>query len=777
MATVNDRIDELLEQWETLRESGRAVSAAELCLDCPELVGDVQSAIDQLLAVDPFVKPDAETDSDACPLPEQIGSYHVLGEISRGGMGVVYRCRQANPPREVAVKVMALWRSAPTALARFFREVKILGMLHHAGIAQIYEAGTANLGVGTQPFFAMELVDGLPLDTYAQTHSLTPEGRLELLVKVCDAVAHAHDQGVIHRDLKPANILVDASGQPKVLDFGVARLTGADSEPLTSFHEGLVPIGSLPYMSPEQACDSTDLDARCDVYALGVIAYQLLAGRLPYPSLQGTLFQRIQVIREEPPLRLGTVNKAFRGDLERILAKALEKDRNLRYQSVSAFAADILRYLRGEPVLARPASGLYRFSRWCRRRPLVAGLSAALVLLLSVGPIAMYARERSLRESAEWAEREARRGFLKLHKHAAENYLYARANSEALQDELATKPIEFYERLVEERPQDPELRHEFSEVLHHTASICQQLSQPLPAVRYRRRGLALLDQLVSEFPDNNIYRYDQFYNQLQLFHDLGAAAEPGRFAALSKARDEIRTLLAHDPNNPIYLDASALVAQRWGDLLFSRGQNEEAVQTWRRAAETAQRLADAFPDRPLYIRNALTSLASLARYWANEGDGAEAVRIYNELVPRSERLWRQFSGQPFEADLAAEYCAFLQQHANILDSLGQTEQAIAQLTVAVEVLDELFERYPNLFRIQDALTGVLWELGCLSAEAQQQETAEGYFRRCFGILEQLVSDHPDVGWLRGRYAQFLRECPLPELRDPAKAKTLEPSDS
>src|SRR5262245_53689799 len=210
-------------------------------------------------------------------LPPRIGCYRILRLLGEGGMGTVYEAEQDNPRRPVALKVLRPGLVSPALLRRFAHEVHILGRLHHPGIAQIYEAGVAEDG---QPFFALEFIRGLRLDEYARRHALDLAARLDLLARVCDAVQHAHDQGVIHRDLKPANILVDETGQPKVLDFGVARATDPDV-PITAdrTRTGQL-IGTLSYMSPEQvAADPAALDQRSDVYSLGVILYELLVGR------------------------------------------------------------------------------------------------------------------------------------------------------------------------------------------------------------------------------------------------------------------------------------------------------------------------------------------------------------------------------------------------------------------------------------------------------------------------------------------------------------------
>jgi WD40 repeat protein/serine/threonine protein kinase len=339
----------------------------------------------------PLVRPPRAPATDVTPrrpspaLLPRVGRYRILRILGEGGMGTVYEAEQDNPRRPVALKVIRPGLVSPGLLKRFHQEAQLLGRLHHPGIAQIYEAGVAEDG---QPFFAMEFIHGVPLDEYARRQSLTVPQRLELMARVCDAVQHAHDQGIIHRDLKPGNILVNGTRQPKVLDFGVARATDADLQTTTGRTETGQPVGTLGYMSPEQVvADPAALEARSDVYTLGVILYELLAGRPPY-RLEGLpLPELARVIREEEPSRLGLINSVFRGDVETIVAKALEKDRTRRYARAGELAADIRRYLSHQPILARPVSRLYQLRKFVRRHKALVGGASAVFAALLVGTI------------------------------------------------------------------------------------------------------------------------------------------------------------------------------------------------------------------------------------------------------------------------------------------------------------------------------------------------------------------------------------------------------
>lgn len=348
-------------------------------------------------------EPDPST--RAAPLPDHFGDYRVISLLGEGGMGAVYEAEQLHPRRLVALKVIRPGLASGELLRRFEHEAIVLARLQHPGIAQIHEAGTFDVPGGggrKQPFFAMELVRGTPLTQYATENALSVRQRLELVVKICHAVQHAHQRGIVHRDLKPANILVDGTGQPKILDFGVARLTDSDVQTTTMHTDAGQIIGTLPYMSPEQAAgDPDELDTRSDVYAIGVICFELLAGRLPYDLRKQALHEAVRIIREEEPSRLSSVNRALRGDVETIVAKALEKEKERRYQSAGELGTDIELYLRDKAISARPASTWYRLSKFARRnKGLVTGLAAAFVLLAAGLVGTSLALQRALRAEA-----------------------------------------------------------------------------------------------------------------------------------------------------------------------------------------------------------------------------------------------------------------------------------------------------------------------------------------------------------------------------------------
>lgn len=314
-----------------------------------------------------------------------IGPFRVIRLIGRGGMGEVYEVEQQHPQRRVALKLLRAGLRSPESLRRFELEARVLGRLQHPGIACIHEAGMRHIAGADQPYFVMELVRGRSLDEHAAASPTDARGILDLFVKVCDAVEHAHRMGVVHRDLKPSNILVDESGNPKVVDFGVARLVDP-SETARSMHtaEGQL-VGTLAYMSPEQVSGTAhEVTSRSDVYSLGVVLFELLTGRLPHDVRGRSLPDAARMIHEEDPSGLGTVNPVFRGDLDTIVVKALDKDTTRRYGSAGELGADIRRFLNDEPVLARPRTATYQLRKFARRhREFVIGLIMTFAALIA----------------------------------------------------------------------------------------------------------------------------------------------------------------------------------------------------------------------------------------------------------------------------------------------------------------------------------------------------------------------------------------------------------
>lgn len=338
-----------------LDADAREVLLRERCGQNVELRAEVEALLAALdLPDDGFLDPAAvpALDMAAVDGPLQpgtsLGGFLVLHALGSGGMGVVYAAQQDRPRRTVAIKVLRRGFRHPDILKRFAREAEMLGRLQHPGIAQVFAFHPGERGVPAH--LVMELVTGPPITEYAKAHSLGHAERITMVMAICDAVQHAHDRGVIHRDLKPANVLVSDHGQPKVLDFGIARATGIDVDSTFHTSHGQL-LGTLAYMSPEQLRGAVDeVDHRSDVYALGVMLYRLMAGRLPFDLTGLSLLEAAQQILHAKVPPLGHIDPTLTGSIEEVAARAMSVDRVGRYQSAAEMAADLRAYLEGRQI-------------------------------------------------------------------------------------------------------------------------------------------------------------------------------------------------------------------------------------------------------------------------------------------------------------------------------------------------------------------------------------------------------------------------------------------
>jgi serine/threonine protein kinase/tetratricopeptide (TPR) repeat protein len=597
-----------------------------------------------------------------------IGPYKLVEEIGEGGMGTVWMAQQTEPvKRLVAVKLIKAGMDSKLVIARFEAERQALALMDHPNIARVLDGGTTSAG---RPYFVMDLVKGVPITRYCDEHHLTPRQRLELFIPVCQAVQHAHQKGIIHRDLKPSNVLVapyDGKAVVKVIDFGVAKAAGqqlTDRTLITGF--GAV-VGTLEYMSPEQAeLNNQDIDTRSDIYALGVLLYELLAGSPPISRMElekAGMVEMLRAIREHEPSKPSTklstaeglptlaanrgtepakLTRLLRGELDWIVMKALEKDRNRRYETANGFALDVQRYLTDEPVVACPPSAGYRLRKLVRRHRGPA-LAAALVLLALLAGVvgttwglirAEQARQAaaSARTLAEDNEQkalkekriaEAVRAFL-------QRDLLGQANPAAQADTVrqlgggfettANPSVKLLLDRAAAELTPGKIEAKFSQQPEVQASILQtvgvtywSIGESVKAVEFLTRSSdAYRHALGAEHPDS-LANLDYLARAYLLAGKTSQAV-----ALFEQVRDaRVRKLGAGHPDTLTILDNLA-----WAYLVA--GRTAEAVALFEQVREA--RVKQLGADHP----DTLTTLDNLARAYLSAGKTAEAAALFEQ---------------------------------------------------------------------------------------------------------------------------------------------------
>ncbi len=615
---------------------------------------------------------------EALPAGTRVGGFEIIAPIGMGAMGVVYEARQSSPQRTVALKLVHGLGVSPAVRRRFEHESEALARLQHPGIAAIYEAGI-DRDSGT-PYFAMELVRGAPMVEHATSHGMDLEAKLELLAAVADAVQHAHQRGVIHRDLKPANILVDATHRPRVLDFGIARLVDDGPKATLATMPGQV-MGTLAYMAPEQAAATADgVDARADVYALGAIGYELLAGCTPLDLREKPLPEALRTILQVEPRKLGSLDRRLRGDVETVIAKALSKEPARRYASAGALADDLRRVIAREPVAARPATTLYQLRTFARRRKgLVAagGVVAATLVVASVVSIvfAVSAQRERDRADRRFAEVRAMANTMLFDLHDKIERLPG--STDARMD-LVRTGLQYLDSIAADEDIDPELMAELAEGYFRIGDILgnprrANLGDPGMAIESYEHSLELRLAL-PQASDTllKIARTRVAIGEAMTSTERAADAPDWYGEALS----DLRGVESTEAD-----DLRVLAEQRLGSAMLNQGRVDEAIGHFSLAAEAAERLAA--DGDPVLVRRWTVALNELAMALTRAGREAE-------VAPHLERSLevRAATAVAAPADTRAQRDLALVHHrlGDIQIALGQPDERLKHYAAARDIL-------------------------------------------------------------------------------------------
>jgi serine/threonine-protein kinase len=656
------------------------------------------------------------------PAPPAVPGYEVLEVLGRGGMGVVYKARQLALDRLVALKVILAGPHASAEdVARFRREAEAVARLQHPHIVQIHEVGE-HAGL---PYFSLEYCDGGSLAARAKGAPLPARQAAQLVETLARAMHAAHQRGIVHRDLKPANVLFTADGVAKVTDFGLAKRLD-DTAPQTA--TGAI-VGTPSYMAPEQAWGKKQpVGPAADVYALGAVLYELLTGRPPFNA--ETPLDTVRQVMDEEPVSPRLVQPRTPRDLETICLKCLEKQPARRYASAEALADDLARFLRDEPITARPAGALERLGRWCRRNPKVAVLLTALAVVLVAGSTAVTALwllAEDRREAAEQslvraesqqrrAEKQQSRAEAHLRKaraavdkltRVADEYLRPVPHMDKVRRRLLLEALQLDRQFLEEESDDPGVRRETALTHRRVGTIHTSLGDWKEAENHYRQAVRGFRKLTKDYPNKPDYRHEL----ARELHNLGwlwTATQPRRAeAALGQARDLLEPLTTRLPGVPDYRESLARVHYQFGQLLHAQSGLGEAEAAYRRALRLQEELAAAHPRNPKYHDRLAATCYSLAMLNMRRGQLSPAQQLV-ERATRHER--RAVAADPLHKDYRRFLAMQYQLAAAILKRQQQYPRAEATYQRARSLMERLAQDYPAMPEHPSRLGAVLNDL-------------------------------------------------------------------
>jgi tetratricopeptide (TPR) repeat protein/predicted Ser/Thr protein kinase len=631
-----------------------------------------------------------------------VGAYQLLRPLGHGGMGVVYLARDRRLKRTVALKMIRVdSRAHPERLARFRREAELLARLRHGNVVQIYEAGEH----AGSPFLAMEYVEGGTLAQKLSAGPLPIRTVVELVESLARGMHAAHECGVIHRDLKPANVMLATDGTPKITDFGLAKPLAANPSTAwaTETQSGAI-LGTPAYMAPEQVSASHKVGPVADVYALGIILYECLTGRPPFQA--GSPLETLEQVRTQEPVSPRRLRPGLPRDVDVICLKCLEKEPVRRYPSAEALADDLGRFLRSEPIRARPVSWLTRLVKWGRRNLSLAALLvvSALSLVTFIAGALVYqawlrdaltqakakeAEAQGERRRADANYREARDALQRMLERARNRSGAGIPRLEELRREQQEDALAFYLKMAEQQGDDPEVRFEAARAHHQAALLQDTLGRPKEADRNAARAEEMLAALVAEFPGDRPYR-SHHAEALKLRGWVGQLPPAEGEDCLRRALARAEELVREEPTSVAYRSQKADIHGTLGSFLSHQKRIAEAEDHYRQAVALDEVIVGEEPGEP---RHRL----ALAQAYLNLSVTLQATqRSGKELHDKAEATLEQLHREKPDDEGILESLAVLRINwAYTLAGEGKPEDAVADLNKNVAMLNEALRREPN----------------------------------------------------------------------------------